>query len=497
MSLNSISSRSTRALTWGVAGAIGKVVAQLMVQITLARLLDPLAFGQYTAVLLVYGLGYNIADGGFGSALIQKKELHTGDVSMALGWSLLSAIVISLLIIACSDTFAHLMGDATLALIFKVCALLIPFQVVSNISSSLLRRELHMRGIQIIQFLAYFVFFGGLATALALMGYGVWSLVAGFAAQTVFSLVATYWLARHTLRPRLQGDSTLVHFGLKSMATELTGSAMDTVDRLLVGKFWGIYSLGLYSVAYNLSKAPVALLLSTAQSITFASTARLHGNWSAVRKGYLIVLSAVVLTTLPVFTLAAFESGTVLHIIYGQKWIKAAPYMTALALTVPLISMCAVTAAILRGSGQVGQELRGTMISTVALIAGFLLLQHESLVVAVWSVPLSYLLRFLILQDTIRHRLGLHFSDLILACRGALVMSATGLCMAVLVRSSLQTTAGGLDALPLLAGCCAIAGLLMLRFNWLLGAPLAEMVRQKFSAGPFGPALDWLQRGRI
>ena len=151
MTTDSISTRSTKAFFWGIGGAVGKVAGQLLVQITLARILDPVTFGQFAAVIAVFGLGYTLADGGFGSALIQKKEMNSADVSLALGWSLMFAGAIAVLIVLLAPFLARQFGDASLEALFRVCAILIPIQIVSNISSSLLRRELHMRGIQIIQ----------------------------------------------------------------------------------------------------------------------------------------------------------------------------------------------------------------------------------------------------------------------------------------------------------------------------------------------------------
>lgn len=496
MTTDSISSRSTKALSWGVAGAVGKVAGQLLVQITLARILDPVAFGQYAAMLAVFGFGFVLADGGFGSALVQKKEMSAADVGLALGWSLMFASAMALLIILLAPLLAHQFGDASLEPMFRVCAILIPFQIVSNISSSLLRRDLHMKGIQIIQLIAYIVCFGGVATTLAIMGWGVWSLVGGFAAQTVFSLIATYSISRHTLRPRLKGDRTLIHFGVKSLATELTGWSMDNLDRFLVGKFWGLYSLGLYSVAFNLSKAPSGLLVSVAQSIAFASASRLHGDLAAVRKGFLVVLAAIALATLPLFALVALESATVLHIVYGAKWVEAAPYMAALAFSIPFISMGAITAAILRGTGGIGAELRIQMVAGIVLFGGFLILHSASLAVAVWVVPLVYLVRFLLLLAVIRERLELRGADLLASFRGAFILSVAGVCVAAALHGLPQVTAIGFGVLPLLAGCCAIVLLFALRFTWFLGVPLAAMVRTKFSASRLGPAIVWLERGK-
>ncbi|WP_205421356.1 oligosaccharide flippase family protein [Dechloromonas sp. HYN0024] len=158
MSSDSVSSRSAIALLWGTGGAIGKIAGQLVVQITLARILDPVAFGQYAAVLTVVGLGYILADAGFGSALVQKEKLDSTDVSLALGWSLVFAGIVAFLMIALAPVLAHQFGDASLEPLFIVCAILIPFQIILNLSSSLLRRDLHMRGLQIIQVISYTFF---------------------------------------------------------------------------------------------------------------------------------------------------------------------------------------------------------------------------------------------------------------------------------------------------------------------------------------------------
>lgn len=496
MTTASISSRSTKALIWSAGGAAGKVTGQLLVQITLARILSPVEFGQYAAVLAVFGLGFVLADGGFGSALIQKKVLRSADVSLALGWSLILASGIAGLIIVLAPWLAHLFGDASLVPLFRVCAILVPIQIISNLSSSLLRRDLHMRGIQIIHLIAYVVCFGGVAITLALGGWGVWSLVGGFIAQTFFSLVATYLISKHTLRPSLRGDPALIHFGLKSLATELTNWSMDNLDRFLIGKFWGLYSLGLYSVAFSLSKAPSGIMVSAAQSIAFSSAARLHDNPAAVRTGFLVVLSAIALATLPLFALVALESSTVLRIVYGAKWVMAAPYMEALAMTIPVMSMGAITAAILRGGGAIGVELRILMVAGVVLFSGLLLLQGASLAVAVWVIPLAYLVRLLLLLVVIRNRLDLHIADLLMPFRGALTLTVAGVCTIALVNALAHIMAISLGVLPLLAGGCAIVLLLAFRFTWLLGDPLAKMIREKFSTGRLGTAVVWLERGR-
>lgn len=496
MTTDSISSRSTKALYWGAGGAVGKIAGQLLVQITLARILGPETFGQFAVVLSILSLGGVLADCGFGAALIQKKEISSADVSLALGWSLTIAVVIALVISLMAPFLANQFGDDSLVWMFTVSAFLIIPQAMGNLSTNLLQRDLHMKSIQIIHVFSYTVCFGGVATTLAILGWGGWSLIIAYAVQTAFKVVATYSICRHTLRPRLRGDRALIHFGLKSLANDLTNWSIDNLDRFLIGKFWGLYSLGLYSVAFNLSKAPSGLLVYAVQNIAFASASRLQGNAAAVRKGLQVVLAAMALATLPLFAIVALESEVVLHIVYGAKWVKAAPYMAALALSIPLISLGSITAAILRGTGAIGAELRVQLVTAVVFFSGFIMLSGFSLAVAVWVVPVAYLARLLLLLAVIRERLELSIADLLAPFRGAFVLTAAGVCVTALVHGLPQATSIGLGVLPLLAGCCAIVLVFAFGFTWFLGAPLAAMVREKFSSGRLGPAIAWLEKGK-
>lgn len=496
MSANNIAARSTVALFWGVGGAFGKIAGQLLVQVTLARILGPETFGQFAVLLAVLSLGGVLADCGFGAALIQKKEINSEDVSLALGWSLSIAVGIATVISLMAPFLAKQFNDESLYWMFTASAFLIIPQALGNLSSNLLQRDLNMKSIQIIHVFSYIVCFGGVATALALLGWGGWSLVIGYGVQTFFKLVATYTICRHTLRPRLRGDRSLIHFGVKSLANDIANWSIDNFDRFLIGRFWGLYSLGLYSVAFNLSKAPSGLLLFAIQNIAFSSAARLQGDMVALRKGFQAVMTAMALTSLPLFAMVAYESATVLHIVYGTKWLNAAPYMTALATAIPLISLGSITAAILRGTGAIGTELRIQIITAVIFFSGLVALNDLDLALAVWMVPSAYLIRLMLLLAVIRNRLKLRLFDILNPFRGALVLTVAGVCATAFLHEMPQMATIGMGVIPLFAGCLTCTLLFLFRFTWFLGPQLDKMICERFSTGYIGSIIIWLQKGR-
>lgn len=490
----SIATRSARALGWSLLGAVGKIASQLAIQITLARLLGPIAFGQFAVIVGVLSLGYLFADCGFGSALVQKKDLAEHDIRLALGWTLLLSAVAAVTLCILAPLLATQFDDPSLTLMFRVAAVAIVLNAISNISLSLLCRELRQKSMQIIHVCSYTFGFGCVAILLAWLGWNGWSLIIAFIVQTCTTLTASYLICRHTLRPSLGGDRAMIRFGIGVMASELSGWFIENFDRLMIGKFWGVPSLGYYSVAFNLSKAPISLMIFNVRSVAFAGASRLQEQQDSLRKGYVAMLSATMLATFPLFALVSLEAHEVLFLVYGQKWVSATPYMTALALAVPAIALGSLSGAVLRGMGAVRIEFKTLFAAGVVMFAGLLLLRHTALALAVWVVPFAYLTRLGLLAAPLCRRLDMRIRDLLTPLGGALVLSAGGLVAAVACRVLLEGGNYPVGVLPLAAGLCVMTGLLLSRLRWFAAAPLLATLRERFHSGRIGAFVMWMTK---
>jgi PST family polysaccharide transporter len=494
MSPDTVAARSADAVVWAAFGAVAKVGGQLLVQITLARLLGPAAFGQLAAILLVVGVGAMLADCGFGAGLIQKKEISEQDIGLALGWSMLLGILAFAGVVFAAPLLATAFGDASLEPMLQACAVLGILLPPMNIALNLLRRDLDIRSVQIIHLVGYVLVYGGVAIALALSGWGAWSLVLGFMAQSVFTLAAAIAVLKYRLRPRWRGDFALLGFSLKALGSDLATWATENLDQIMIGRSWGVHALGLYTVAMNLCKAPTGLLNHVLQTIAFSSAARLQDHPATLRHGYLAVLAAVAMTTLPLFVLVASEAAVVLDVIYGPKWAEAAPLMTALALAMPMMATAAITAAVLRGTGFIGVEMRAQLVTGTVVFVGFAMLGSLPLATVVWVLPIAYGMKLAALLPTICRRFAFTAGELLVAVRGAVALALIGLAAAAAVRTSVEWSqlAGG--ALPLLAGIGAVLLAAGGRFAWFSGPALASVLRSRYASGPLGATVGWLAR---
>lgn len=487
--------RSLGALAWSYTGAGGRAVSQLVIQVLLARHLGPEAFGQAIAAMFVLSVGWLLAEGGFGAALVQRAEVSEADIAYALGWVLLLSCSAALLVAALAGPIAAALGDAGLAPLVLACGLLIPLQAVSNIPVSLMRRQLDMKRLQLVQVGGYVAAYGLLGVALAAAGWGAWSLVAAFGAHSLIVLSGSWACVRHPWRLRLTGDAALRRYGLAVVGTNVANWMVENVDRLVIQRGWGGADLGAYTAASNLARAPANLLVASAQSVTLAAASRVQQEPERVARGYLAVSGLVWLVCAPSFAWMAVHAELVVQLLYGERWARAAPLLAAFCAGLPFYALLSVTGPTLWALGAVRSELRSQVAIVVCLLGGFLALSGQPLALAVWLLPALYGLRLLLVYRSLARRLALDTARMAGTLAGGTWLAAVAL-----------AAGWGAARLPLPAHEAALAsavftvalafGLLRVAPGRLLPPALRQALRARAGESALAARLDrWLGGG--
>ena len=473
----SLARRSWHALRWSYAGALVRLLAQLVIQLAMARLLGPQAYGQAAAALLVIGVGWLFADAGLGNALVQKPEITDRDVSQALGWVLLVSLLLAAAVAWAAPVLAAWWGDESLTPLLRVCGLWIPLQALSNLPASLMQRRLDMRRLQWIQTGGYVISYGVLGLMMAAAGWGAWALVAAAGAHGAWCLVGCWICEQHTLRPRLSGDAGLRRFGLGVAASNLANWAIENLDRVLIGRLWGAPPLGEYVVAGNLARAPLNLLVNSAQSVAFASAARLQDDLAALRQGTLALLCLAMLLSAPLFALLGMHAQALVQLLYGPRWAGAGPLFSVACAALPALTLVALTGPLLRAVGAVRVELHAQWPGLLVLLGGLWWLQGLPLALAAWVAVAAAVLRALFCVSGLARRIGLAVRELAAALWPALLLTGLAVGASALC---LRGLGSGLPALALASVLTLLIGAALLR--WRRAALLQPALRRLLQA---------------
>jgi O-antigen/teichoic acid export membrane protein len=338
----------------------------------LARLLDPKDFGLVGMVTAVIGVFNVFRDFGLSAAAVQRTTV-TEEQSSTLFWiNLLVGAMLGLLTLAVAPFVVAFYHEQRLLGVTAVLATAFLFNAAGVQHSALLERQMRFTTLSIIDISSLLVS-TSIGIGMALRGFGYWALVA---TTTVTPIVYTacVWLTTAWVpgRPRQHvGVLSMMRFGGTLTLNGLVMYIASNLEKVLLGRFWGVDALGLYGRAYQLINIPTDNLNSAAGGVAFAALSRLQGEPSRLKsyflKGYSLVLSLTVPVT---FTCALFANDMIL-VFLGPKWNSAAVVFRLLAPTTLAFAILNPLGWLMSSLGLVGRGLKIALVLGPIMVAGY------------------------------------------------------------------------------------------------------------------------------
>ncbi|MFL5920414.1 MAG: MOP flippase family protein [Gaiellaceae bacterium] len=373
----SLTQRTLSGMGWTGSSRVGSQIAQFVITAVLARLLVPADFGLVQMYVVFTGFAMLFVDLGFVGAIVQRKELDERHLSSAFWLNLGSSTAVAVLIAALSPAVAAFYGESQLVPLMIVAALNFIIAAPALVQIAQLRRALNFRFLAITEIVATVVS-GVVAIAAAVAGLGVWSLVllllVASATKTAILWFSSDW------RPKRLVDRTAVRelwrFGGNLIGSYTLSYWARNADNLLIGKVLGLTTLGLYSRAYNLMLLPVQQPSAIATNVMFSSLSGIQEDRKRVKRAYLRAVGLIAALTFPVLTGLLVLSDRFISVVYGEKWLDAAPLLSVLCIA-GIVQSVQLTSYWLYGSqGRPDLLFRWNLISFPCVIASFFVGLH-------------------------------------------------------------------------------------------------------------------------
>lgn len=212
-------------------------------------------------------------------------------------------------------------------------------------------------------------------------------------------------------------------FGVRVLLTNLVNWFIENVDNVIVGRFFGSASLGLYSVSYNFVRNPTNHLVTSLQAVLFPASARSQDDNSRLVRAYLTAIAGIALVAFPVFATVAAVSESVTLAIFGARWTGAAAILTPLSLAMPLHALMAVSGPVLWGKGIAGLELKVQALTGVFLTLSLFFASTKEIAFVGWVVLIVYFLRWLGMTYVLAVSLNMSTFSLFRVLRGPLALA--------------------------------------------------------------------------
>jgi teichuronic acid exporter len=313
---------------WRGLERFGTQAMGFVVSIILARLLEPKDFGIITLITVFIALASVFVQGGFGTALIQKKDVTETDYNSVFYLSLVIALVLYGVLFVGAPWIATFYSEPVLIGVVRVMALSLIIGAVNAIQNAVLIREMKFKLSFKVSLISTLVA-GVVGCYLAYKGYGVWAIVGSSLASQVASTVVLWRVV--AWRPRLMFSLASIRqlfgFGSKLLVSGLLDTLFTNIYNIIIGKLFNPTILGYYSRGQSIPNMAMSSVQGTISSVIFPALASCQHDKIRVKEIVRRMVKSTCFLVFPMmFGLAAVAKPLVL-ILLTEKWLPCVPYL--------------------------------------------------------------------------------------------------------------------------------------------------------------------------
>ena len=315
----SLKQKVVTGAAWSALQKVSSQVIQFSVFLILAALLEPEAFGLIALAIAFIGFLQVFLDQGFSDAVIQRENLEPEHLDTAFWSNLIVGILLSTIALISSTYIANFFKQPELARIIDFFSLTLIIGSISAVQQAVLRREFKFKSLALRNMLS--VIAGGIvATAMALNGMGVWSLVGKQLIEVTVKAIVL-WKVSHW-RPHLRFSrrhfADLFNFGVNVTGMHVLTFSNRKAGDFIIGYFLGAAALGYYHVGTRVIKMVQGLISTTINSVAMPAFSRMQSDVERVRAAFFKVTHFTALVSFPAFSSIYILSDTIINDILGD-----------------------------------------------------------------------------------------------------------------------------------------------------------------------------------
>ncbi len=308
---------------WMFFGNTFNIFSQLLILGILARLLTPEEFGIIGIILLFVNFSNIFTQMGVGTALVQMKTITQNHISIGYTLSIILGILIGALFYFLAPYIGTFFNLENLEGPIRFFSFFFPLKSFNGISSSLLQRELRFPALVKANTLSYLLGYGLTSITLALLGYGLWSLIYGQLAILIVETIILFYYKRPSFS--IIGDKSVY----KDLLVFGSGYTLDTSfnffaensDNIIVGKILGASSLGIYSRAFQFLALPASFFGKIYDKVLFPILSDKQDDTPKLTSFYVFSISFCLIVLFPVSLLLLFNAELIVRVLLGDQWL--------------------------------------------------------------------------------------------------------------------------------------------------------------------------------
>lgn len=331
-----------QATVWSsVTQIIAKLISPI-VNMILARLLTPDAFGVVATVTMVISFAEIFTDAGFQRYIIQHNFESEDELDKSTNVAFITNLILSLIVCLVIFLFRHniasLVGSPGHGNSISIASLAIILVAFSSIQSARFRRSFNFKTL-------FFIKLGNtsiplvITIPLAIIFRNYWALIIGMLTAHFFDAVVL--TIKSKWKPRLYYSFALFKemfsFSIWSLFESISIWLTSYIGVFVVGRTLNTHYLGLYNTSIGTVNAYMSIITAAISPVLFSALSRAQDDEGQFSKTYYFFQRIVAVFVLPMgFGIYIFKDLVTL-ILLGEQWMEASDFIGLWGLTSALV----------------------------------------------------------------------------------------------------------------------------------------------------------------
>ncbi len=337
--------------------------------IILARLLSPSDFGLMAIALLAISMLEAFSQIGFLPALVQKKEDIKEYLNTAWTVTILRGLALTTILFLTAPYIATFFNDPEAESILQVVAFSILLQSSFNIGVVYFQKELQFKkqfAFEISGTIIDFI----VSVVAAIILRSAWALVLGLLAGTLVKCIVSYIIHPYRPRPKIEFlmAKELFSYGKWILGSNVWIFLGAQIDNIVVGRFLGSASLGIYQLAYRIANVPATEITYVIGRVAFPTYSKIQDQEDTLKKAYFRTMSLTTAISIPAALGLVALAPEFTTVFLGEKWIPMIQVMQLLAIAALIKSVVSTGSPLFIGSGNPNFEFRMQLVRSLIML---------------------------------------------------------------------------------------------------------------------------------
>ena len=362
--------KAAAGMVWTAIQKYSTMIIQFISGIILARLLTPHDYGCIGMLSIFMALAETFIDGGFGSALIQKKNPTQEDYSTIFFWNLgMSAILYTVLFFS-APAIARFYDMPLLCPVLRVQALVLFIHAFNLVQRNQLRKKLNFKLLSIITITTSLISLS-VTIYMAYKGFGVWALVTQNLISAAIPAIVFWFYVRW--RPILvfswKSFKELFSFGAFMFLTHLVNTFSMKFQGLLVGRVYNASTLGYFSKAVGTENLASQSISTIMNQVTYPLYAQAQDDIEMMKNMIKRLSMTISYVTLPLMYILLLTAKPLFVLLYSDRWLESVPYFQILCIAGLAVCLQAVNLQTISAIGKSKTMFSWSIIKSIIKIA--------------------------------------------------------------------------------------------------------------------------------